>query len=133
MEHPIDQKVELRDFPRISWLRTRNAHLIDLAVDAIKNCVNLQSCTWTRDGTCTTELLEQLSACPKLTELELNGHHTYSYSPDALHKFEHLQKLRIIMPSKEVVFALPRLFERNCHHLRSVSIICKVRPFHSFD
>ena len=87
----------------------------------------MRSCAWTRDGTYTTDILLQLAECPHLRELEINGHHTWNYDPDVLCNFHNLERLRVIMSSKEVVSVLPQVFQKNYNSFRSLSLICKVR------
>ena len=67
---------EIRDFPK-AVSRERSAEIADECVRAIDNCVNLESCTWTRDGTLKDPTLEALSRRPNLHTLEINGHSTW--------------------------------------------------------
>ena len=117
---------ELRDFPK-AISRDNRAQLIHLCVSGLGNCVNLVSCTWTRDGTLKEDILEALSHCPSLRSLEINGRHAWNYDPDVLHKFERLRRISVIMPTSEVVRALPGCFQRNLETLQELTIICKVR------
>ena len=95
-------------------------------------CINLRSCAWTRDGTITSQILESLSSCPNLHELELNGRSDRRYDPQLLLKFKNLDKVSIIMPSSGVVNRLKNWVLLNQHSLRSLSLVCKVWIFSLF-
>ncbi|KAG6380226.1 hypothetical protein JVT61DRAFT_8318 [Boletus reticuloceps] len=72
--------VEIRDFPK-GLSAERHSELLQLCTEGIRNCVHLRSCTWTRDGSLHSCVLESLSSCPQLRELEINGNDS-EYSPD---------------------------------------------------
>lgn len=97
-----------------------------MCVQGIRNCTNLRECTWTRDGSLKDEILEELSRCPQLQAVEINGHHNWNYSPELLQRLTRLRKFSVIMPSAEVVQALPAFLEGNSQSLESLTIICKV-------
>ncbi|KAJ1301100.1 hypothetical protein OPQ81_003516 [Rhizoctonia solani] len=64
--------LELRDFPTHLSFDERH-RIITLATRAISNCLNLRSCSWTRDGTLSTRMLQELAGLKSLKELELNA------------------------------------------------------------
>ncbi|OCB90530.1 hypothetical protein A7U60_g2264 [Sanghuangporus baumii] len=115
---------ELRDFPKAISRDSAN-QLTHLCVSGLANCVNLTSCTWTRDGTLKEDILEALSRCPSLQAIEINGRHAHNYDPELLHRFARLRRISVIMPTAEVVHALPGCFQRNLETLQELTIICK--------
>ncbi|KAL5514673.1 hypothetical protein ACEPAG_1989 [Sanghuangporus baumii] len=118
------RRLELRDFPKAISRDSVN-QLTQLCVEGLANCVSLTSCTWTRDGTLKEDILEVLSRCPSLQALEINGRHAHNYDPELLHRFEGLRRISVIMPTAEVVHALPGCFQRNLETLQELTIICK--------
>ena len=88
--------------------------------------MNLQACVWTRDGTLNSAILEELSKCPQLDSLEINGKHTYSFDPLLLLNFHRLRRLQVIMPSGEVIKVVPSLLIGSSNTLESLSLICRV-------
>ncbi|GJJ14766.1 hypothetical protein Clacol_009034 [Clathrus columnatus] len=117
------RRLELRDFPKVFSVAERHA-LTQLCAAGLNNCSALQACTWTRDQTLTSEILEALKGCLSLTELEINGH-SITYSPESLLEFTSLTKISLIMPSAEVIALLPLWLEKNALNLISLQVICK--------
>ncbi|KAF9806125.1 hypothetical protein IEO21_08807 [Rhodonia placenta] len=127
-EHPhlaqhVDQ-LEIRDFPKAlnaaDYETVENTCLV-----GIRNCRNLRVCTWTRDGSLTTNILEALQQCPALQELEINGHNEGNYKPWLLTKFHNLRRISLIMPSASVIETLPTWMQHTGITLRHLSLICK--------
>ncbi|KAG2095081.1 hypothetical protein BD769DRAFT_1655447 [Suillus cothurnatus] len=58
-------RLEIRAFPKA--LSSSSLH------KRIRNCVNLKSCAWTRDGSLEAGDSPALQQCPQLKELEING------------------------------------------------------------
>ena len=115
----------IRDFPK-SFHFAENKRFQEVCTRGIMNCVNLRACTWTRDGSLTTDILCALQACPDLQELEINGHHEGHYEPALLANFRQLRRISLIMPSGPVIDTLP-CWTANCAStLRHLSLICKV-------
>ncbi|KAI5119999.1 hypothetical protein M0805_004442 [Coniferiporia weirii] len=117
-------RLELRDFPK-AISRESALELTKTCVQAIDNCVNLQSCTWTREGSLKEDILEALARCPHLEVLEINGRHTHNYDPALLLEFSRLRKIAFIMPSSDVMQQLPSCVQRNRTTLQALTIICK--------
>lgn len=121
-------QVEVRDFPKsiLQRIEGRNEEILNVCLRGIRNCVNLQACVWTRDGTLNSAILEELSKCPQLDSLEINGKHTYSFDPLLLLNFHQLRRLQVIMPSGEVIKVVPSLLIGSSNTLESLSLICRV-------
>ena len=115
----------IRDFPKPFSFAERKS-LLELCSRGVRNCVNLRSCTWTRDGSLTTDILDSLKACPDLQELEINGHHDGHYDPSVLADFKRLRRISLIMPSSPVIDILPYWTSNCTNSLRHLSLICKV-------
>lgn len=125
-ENPtLTPRLEIRDFPK-SFYVVENEATLQLCLSGIKNCVNLRSCTWTRDGSLTTEILEALLPCEHLAELEINGNHENHYDPWLLRRFAHLRRISLIMPRTAVVEVLPAWTLASGATLRHLTILCKV-------
>ncbi|KAH7910379.1 hypothetical protein BJ138DRAFT_1173181 [Hygrophoropsis aurantiaca] len=118
------QRIELRIFPKALASTTYNS-LLDNCVRGIQNCVNLRSCTWTRDGSFNSAVMSALQGCHNLQEIELNGHDTGAYNPIALVQFQRLSKLTLIMPSAQIIDIMPSWMSVTGATLRHLSIICK--------
>lgn len=118
----------MRDFPKsmLQRIEGRNEEILNVCLRGIRNCVNLQACVWTRDGTMNSAILEELSRCPKMDSLELNGHHNYNFDPLLLLNFHQLRRISFIMPSSEVVKVIPSLLIGSSDSLQSLSLICRV-------
>lgn len=87
--------------------------------------MNLQSCTWTRDGSLSTEVLRSLQRLPRLVDLEINGHSQSQYKADILTRFTALRKMSLIMPSTQVLEILPEWIAATAHTLEHLTLICK--------
>lgn len=117
--------IDIRDFPK-SFYVAENEATLRICLSGIKNCVNLRSCTWTRDGSLTTDILEALLLCEHLEELEINGNHENYYDPWLLRRFSHLRRISLIMPRNAVIEVLPAWTEATGATLRHLTILCKV-------
>ncbi|KAI6041458.1 hypothetical protein EDC04DRAFT_2867106 [Pisolithus marmoratus] len=117
------QALEIRDFPK-GLSADHHSHLSGLCVRAIRQCTNLRSCTWTKDGSLHSELLGSLCSCQQLQELEINGN-SGGYDPLILTQFPNLKKISLIMPSLHVLNVLPMWIKASGTTLRSLRIICK--------
>ncbi|KAJ6462586.1 hypothetical protein C8R45DRAFT_1220543 [Mycena sanguinolenta] len=120
-------RLEIRDFPKV-FKALRRGELEELVVCGLRNCVNLRSCTWTRDGALNSAMLRVLQECDNLAELEINGHSDGHYDAGVLGGFAHLQRVSVIMPSADVVGQLPLWMARTGPQLRSLTLICKTSP-----
>jgi hypothetical protein len=114
---------EIRDFPKAITLHDND--VLTNVVTGLQNCVNLASCTWTRDGVLSTEILEALHSCQKLRALEINGHSEGHYDPRSLLGFKNLEQISIIMPSLALAAQLKSWITMNGYSLRSLTLICK--------
>jgi hypothetical protein len=115
--------IDIRDFPKGF---TDSNELSDSVVKGLQNCVNLQSCSWTRDGSLTSDILRALQGLPYLERLEINGHHQGNYNQQELANFTHLNAVTIIMPSQDVISTLPAWFMATGDTLTRLTLICKV-------
>ncbi|KAF8558683.1 hypothetical protein OG21DRAFT_1493889 [Imleria badia] len=115
--------VEIRDFPKALSAQC-HSELLQLCTEGVRNCVNLRSCTWTRDGSLHSCVLESLGSCPQLHELEINGNDS-EYNPTLLTQFSRLSKISLIMPSARVLDIFPTWISVTGETLRSLTIICK--------
>lgn len=113
--------LEIRDSPKFF-----SSSFLSDVLDGLHNCINLRSFAWTRDGTITSQILETLSSCSIIHELEINGHSDRRYDPQLLLRFKNLVKVSIIMPSSGMVNRLEDWVVLNQRSLRSLSLICKV-------
>lgn len=119
--------IAIRDFPRALLLGQR-FEALQVCLRGIRNCTNLRSCTWTRDGSLSTDILEALQHLPHLKELEINGHNERQYDADILRQFTRLEKISIIMPHSPVIGVLPSWTHVTSATLRNLSLICKASP-----
>ncbi|KAJ2933813.1 hypothetical protein H1R20_g3261, partial [Candolleomyces eurysporus] len=117
---------EIRDFPKA--ILNSEGDIPELVLKGLKNCRNLHSCTWTRDGSLSSEILGALSSASELRELEFNGHSQGQYDPRMLCQFKALSKISVIMPSSAVISQLRSMFEVSGYHLRHLTVICKSSP-----
>ncbi|KAF9224884.1 hypothetical protein BS17DRAFT_827276 [Gyrodon lividus] len=117
------RKLEIRDFPK-ALSTTGHFDLLQICVKGIRNCVNLRSCTWTRDGSLHSVVLESLRDCQQLRELEINGNSS-QYNPILLTQLSRLSKISLIMPSAQVLDIFPSWISITGATLRSLTIICK--------
>ena len=125
VQRQLKQHPEIRDFPK-SFYVAENEATLQLCLSGIQNCVNLRSCTWTRDGSLTTDILEALLPCEHLEELEINGNHENHYDPWLLRRFAHLRRISLIMPRTAVVEVLPAWTLATGATLRQLTVLCKV-------
>ncbi|CAE6535072.1 unnamed protein product, partial [Rhizoctonia solani] len=118
--------LEFRDFPNHLNFDERH-RIIALATQAISNCVNLRSCSWTRDGTLSTRMLQELAGLESLKELEINAKPGAfgAWFPEDLLAFRGLQSLTLIMPARSIVELLPAWSAENKDTLESLVVICK--------
>ncbi|KAH7928874.1 hypothetical protein BV22DRAFT_1146203 [Leucogyrophana mollusca] len=121
------EKIEIRDFPK-ALSSSVHTGLMDLCTRGIQNCVNLRSCTWTRDGSINSAVLCSLQTCHNLQELEINGHDTGAYNPITLVQFQRLSKISLIMPSVHVLEVLPSWMSVTGATLRNLTLIFKSSP-----
>jgi hypothetical protein len=117
---------EIRVFPK-GLPSLEHTKLLDLCIRGIRNCINLRSCAWTRDGSLGSTILQALQQCPQLKELEINGHDSGYFNPIILAQFSKLSRISLIMPSAQVVEVLPSWISTTGPTLRNLTIICKVR------
>ncbi|KAF4603330.1 hypothetical protein EYR38_003743 [Pleurotus pulmonarius] len=117
--------LELRDFPKGPEIGVYGAAIFLLALD---NCINLQRCIWTRDGSLNNDILKSLSAHQQLQSLTINGHSARFYDARCLLDIRGLRDICVIMPSAEVVRVLVEWAELNANTLRGLEIICKTSP-----
>ncbi|KAF8485575.1 hypothetical protein JB92DRAFT_3025887 [Gautieria morchelliformis] len=120
------KKLELRDFPKAIYSAESYESLTSSCLKGLTNCTTLHSCTWTRDQTLSTEILEVLSSkCSSLKELEINGHATGTYNPRVLLQFTSLTKISLVMPSIDVIDILPIWLQRTGESLTAFHVLCK--------
>lgn len=105
---------------------TERERLMTLSLQAIRNCVNLRSCTLTRDGSLSNDILLTLQQAEHLVELEINGHNFFYFKPGLLPDFTHLRKISLIMPSAEVLNVLPIWARNTASTLRHLTLLCQV-------
>lgn len=117
------QMLEIRDFPK-EIFTVNHSYLLGCCARAIRQCTNLRSCTWTKDGSISSELLESLLNCQQLRELEINGN-SAEYDPLILTQFQSLRKISLIMPSVHVLNVLPLWIKASGPTLRNLRIICR--------
>ncbi|GBE89773.1 hypothetical protein BKA93DRAFT_793618 [Sparassis latifolia] len=118
------KRLVICDFPK-ALQSADQENVLDICLRGIINCVNLKSCTWTRDGSLTSSVLEALLFCTQLKELEINGSHHGRYDPSILARFSRLRKITLIMPSSAVINTLPCWMRYTGDTLRHLSLICK--------
>ncbi|KAF9269659.1 hypothetical protein L218DRAFT_850695 [Marasmius fiardii PR-910] len=117
-------RLEIRAFPRGVSIDTEDEQT-RAVTEGIRNCTNLSSFTWTRDGTLSNEILEALRECKHLKVLEINGHSQGYYDPKILSQFANIRRISLIMPSVAVVEALDSWATSTRETLRSLTLICK--------
>ncbi|KAG2362343.1 hypothetical protein BDR07DRAFT_1451206 [Suillus spraguei] len=115
---------EIRAFPKALSSSSYN-DLLDLCTRGIRNCVNLRSCAWTRDGSLESAILLALQQCPQLKELEINGKDSGYYDPNILTQFSKLSRISLIMPSAQVIEVLPSWISATGSTLRNLTLICQ--------
>ncbi|PFH50858.1 hypothetical protein AMATHDRAFT_144018 [Amanita thiersii Skay4041] len=152
--------LEIREFPKILSITpdAQAQNVLHDVLQGLKNCANLRSCTWTRDGSLTSDILQALlcassgtallpsntpgpssslpsvlSTRPRLVnhglrELEINGRDQGLYDRTLLLGFVALQRISLIMPTALVVSLLPTWTALNHKSLRTLTLICKSSP-----
>ncbi|KAF9460431.1 hypothetical protein BDZ94DRAFT_1169804 [Collybia nuda] len=118
-------RLEIREFPKA--FTTSGHDIIDVVLEGIHNCLNLQACTWTRDGSLSSSILGALQKCNSLRDLEINGHSDGNYDPDLLCQFTRLARISLIMPNSAVADRLCRWIETT-NNLQSLTLLCKASP-----
>ncbi|KAJ3988777.1 hypothetical protein F5890DRAFT_1402401 [Lentinula detonsa] len=121
------RRLELRDFPKYLG-SSDGTDTLEMVVDGLKNCTNLHSCTWTRDGSLNSKILEALQCSQSLQTLEINGRDAGNYDPQLLLHFIGLRKISLIMPSSSVISVLRPWLQKTGTSLTSLTIICKTSP-----
>ncbi|KAH0578581.1 hypothetical protein J132_02009 [Termitomyces sp. J132] len=118
------RRLEIRDFPKA----TADDRLVCTVLQGLRNCTNLRVCTWTRDGSLTSDILEALQISGVLTDLEINGRSEGNFNPTLLQNFTRLSRLSLIMPSNPVVQLLDPWISMTGSTLQSLNVICKASP-----
>lgn len=113
---------EIREFPKAVTIE----ELGDLVLQGLRNCINLQVCTWTRDGSLSSDILTSIQASESLRELEINGRSEGSYDPELLLGFARLSRIALIMPSSPVINRLKPWTAVTGGTLQSLTLICQV-------
>ncbi|KAH9993333.1 hypothetical protein BJV74DRAFT_374258 [Russula compacta] len=98
---------------------------MDWYIKGLENCVRLKVCTWTRDGSLTSAILKSLGGCPELTDITVNGDHSWHYEPMDLVQLLGLCKISLIMPSMSVLGILPSWLQGTGQSLTSLTLVCK--------
>ncbi|KAK0451597.1 hypothetical protein EV421DRAFT_1702856 [Armillaria borealis] len=120
------RRLEIRDFPKA--LPLDGIDVLGVVISGVTNCTNLRSCTWTRDGSLNSEILEALLCSTELREMEINGHNDGNYDANILRSFSKLGRISLIMPSSSVVDMLPSWMSVTGESLHSLTLICKSSP-----
>jgi hypothetical protein len=123
----LTSTVELTDFPK--GISSVHLSIEKTVIPALRNCVNLSSCRWTRDGTLSNDILEILQSPNRvpLRVLAINATSRGFYDASKLLGFTGLTKLILILPDAEMVNQLPAWCERIGGTLKELSIIRKAR------
>jgi hypothetical protein len=100
---------------------------MDLYAKGLENCVHLRGCTWTREGSLTSDILKSLGRCPELSDVTINGQYSWQYEPMDLVQILRLGKISLIMPSISVLDILPRWLQVTGQSLTNLALICKAR------
>jgi len=100
---------------------------MDLYAKGLENCVHLRGCTWTREGSLTSDILKSLGRCPELSDVTINGQYSWQYAPMDLVQILRLSKISLIMPSMSVLEILPRWLQVTGRSLTNLALICKAR------
>ncbi|EAU85752.2 hypothetical protein CC1G_04969 [Coprinopsis cinerea okayama7 len=120
------RRLEIRDFPKA--IISSEEDILNLVVKGLQNCSNLHACTWTRDGTLSSDILGALCCSSSLQEIELNGHSQGQYDPQILSRFRNLTKISLIMPSGAVISQLTSMLRCSGEKLKHLTVICKTSP-----
>ncbi|KAJ6623654.1 hypothetical protein B0H10DRAFT_1786141 [Mycena sp. CBHHK59/15] len=131
LDHGVlsEAHTEIRDFPKSLGAMDTD----ELVLNGLKNCLNLQACTWTRDGSLNSAILSVLRASQTLRELEINGHSDGNYDAGILAGFAHLRRISLIMPSARVVRQFNSWMALTGATLCSLTLICKMSPLITDD
>jgi hypothetical protein len=113
--------LDIRDFPKSAAVK-----MLDITLKGLRNCVNLRACSWTRDGSLNSNILQALQTLDSLQELEINGHDDGNYDPDLLKGFTGLTRISLIMPSAAVIHRLRSWIGLTGSTLQTLMLICKV-------
>jgi hypothetical protein len=100
---------------------------MDMYAKGLENCVHLKGCTWTREGSLTSDILKSLGRCPELNDITINGQYSWQYEPMDLVRILRLSKISLIMPSMSVLEILPRWLQVTGRSLTTLALICKAR------
>jgi hypothetical protein len=130
LTYPHRDTKEIRNFPKCRYEQT-----MEWCIKSLENCVQLKSCTWTRNGSLKSVILSCLSKCQDLDDIAINGQHSGNYEPTDLIQLLHLRKISLIMPSRSVLEILPSWFQATGQSLTSLTLDCKVRrcSIHAFE
>ncbi|KAH9968190.1 hypothetical protein BC827DRAFT_1170911 [Russula dissimulans] len=118
-------QLEIRDFPKGPDFQDFGVHFWGRYPLGLENCVRLKVCTWTRDGSVTSDMLRSLAKCPELTDITINGAYSRDYQPVDLVQLLRLNKISLIMPSASVLEILPRWVQATGQSLTSLTLVCK--------
>ncbi|KIY67243.1 hypothetical protein CYLTODRAFT_437122 [Cylindrobasidium torrendii FP15055 ss-10] len=116
-------RLAIHAFPRS--LPLDELDVMNIVASAVKNCVNLKVCAWTRDGSLTSDVLRSLGGLHHLRKLEINGHDQGNFQARLLLQLTRLNTITIIMPSAAVIALLPEWFEALAENLTGLTLICK--------
>lgn len=121
----LTSTAELTDFPK--GISPALLSIENTLIPALRNCVNLSSCRWTRDGTLSNDVLETLQSPDRvpLRVLEINANSRGFYDASKLLGFTSLTKLALILPDAETTIRLPVWCEHLGGTLKELTIIRK--------
>ncbi|KAJ6626242.1 hypothetical protein B0H10DRAFT_1999434 [Mycena sp. CBHHK59/15] len=120
---------EIRDFPKSLGVMDTD----ELVLNGLKNCLNLQACTWTRDGLLNSAILSLLHVSQTLREQEINGYSDGNYDAGILAGFAHLHRISLIMPSTRVFRQFNSWMALTGATLCTLTLICKMSPLITDD
>ncbi|KIJ91199.1 hypothetical protein K443DRAFT_115368 [Laccaria amethystina LaAM-08-1] len=115
-------RLEIREFPKS--LSNSGITILNTFSKGLRNCTSLRGCTWTRDGSLSSEILMALHSLQELQELEINGNSDGNYNPVYLSHFTRLTKISIIMPRLSVLSQLTAWLPLTAQSLNSFTLIC---------
>jgi len=120
--------LELREFPRWEAGSEKQMWFSDITTKALQQCVNLQTCIFTRDGALNSDVIRalQTGCANSLQELEINGRTSPYFDARLLLGFSKLQRISIIMPDAPLLSMLLEWVQISGHSLKHLSLICKV-------
>lgn len=117
--------LEIREFPKS--LTNSDIMILNTVLEGLRNCTSLRACSWTRDGSLSSEILMALHSLQELQELEINGNSGGNYDPVILSHFTRLTKISIIMPRISVLSQLTAWLPLTAQSLKSFTLISGVR------